>query len=209
MEKFTTLSGIAAPLMRANIDTDAIIPMKWLVTATRTGLGRGLFGAWRYLPDGSENPQFVLNQPPYRKACMIIAGANFGCGSSREHAPWALTDFGIRCIIAPSFASIFHENCVKNGILPVVLAQEQVDALAVSAQGGDAGIFQVDLRECVVIDPCGARYAFDIAPAHRKALLEGQDEIDLTLSHAAAIDQFQQADRSRRPWIYPQPRAAQ
>ena len=204
MEKFTTLTGIAAPLIRANVDTDAIIPMKWLVTASRTGLGLGLFGGWRYLADGSENPDFVLNKPPYRDAQILIAGANFGCGSSREHAPWALLDFGIRCIIAPGFASIFYENCFKNGILPLVLPQDQVETLAALAQAADATeTFCVDLRVSAVVDPRGTRYPFDLAAAHRTALLEGQDEIDLTLRHAAAIAAFQHGDRLRRPWIYP------
>ena len=135
MEPFITITGVAAPLLRADINTDAIIPMRWLVTATRDGLGKGLFSEWRYRPDGSEDPEFVLNQPLYRAAGILIAGANFGCGSSREHAPWALLDFGIRCIIAPGFASIFYENCLKNGILPVVLPLIDVENLASRQRG--------------------------------------------------------------------------
>ena len=205
MQKFTTLTGIAAPLLRANIDTDAIIPMQWLVTASRAGLGRGLFGAWRYQAGGGENPGFVLNQSPYRDAKILIAGSNFGCGSSREHAPWALLEFGIRCIIAPGFASIFHGNCIKNGILPVTLPQREIETLAaLAAAGTDSATFTVDLIKKVVVDVHGRSHRFELAQAFRTALLEGLDEIDLTLAQEAAITAFQRADLLRRPWIYPE-----
>lgn len=205
MQKFTTLTGIAAPLIRANIDTDTIIPMQWLVTASRAGLGRGLFGAWRYQPEGGENPEFVLNQRPYRDAKILIAGANFGCGSSREHASWALLEFGIRCIIAPGFASIFHGNCIKNGILPVTLPQTEIESLAaLAAAGADAATFTVDLIKKVVIDAHGRSHPFELAAAYRAALLEGLDEIEMTLAQEAAITAFQRADLVRRPWIYPE-----
>lgn len=204
MEKFTTLTGIAAPLFRADIDTDAIIPMRWLVTVSRAGLGRGLFGAWRYQPNGEETPEFVLNQHPYRAARILIVGANFGCGSSREHAAWALLDFGIRCVIAPGFASIFHGNCFKNGILPVTLPQSEVETLATLAAGrAEAATLTVDLIKSAVIDVHGRSYPFDLAASYRAALLEGLDEIGMTLAHEAAITVFQDRDRVRRPWIYP------
>ena len=203
MEPFTVLSGVAAPLYRADINTDAIIPMRWLVTATRTGLGKGLFGGWRYRADGSEDPAFVLNQPAYRGARILIGGPNFGCGSSREHAPWAFLDFGIRCIIAPGFASIFYENCLKNGILPVVLRTPEVGELAAWAeQAGPEARLTVDLTRNTIVDAAGRRRSFELEPLRRAALLEGRDEIDDTLKHAAAIAAFQARDREARPWVY-------
>ncbi len=198
MEPFITITGVAAPLLRADINTDAIIPMRWLVTATRDGLGKGLFSEWRYRPDGSEDPEFVLNQPLYRAAGILIAGANFGCGSSREHAPWALLDFGIRCIIAPGFASIFYENCLKNGILPVVLPLIDVENLASRQRGA----LTVDLVTQSISDADGRIAAFELEPSRRAALLEGRDEIDDTLSHAEAIAVFQARDREQRPWVW-------
>lgn len=204
MEPFIRLTGIAAPLFRADINTDAIIPMRWLVTATRTGLGKGLFGGWRYRADGGEDRAFVLNQPAYRGACMLITGPNFGCGSSREHAPWALLDFGIRCIIAPGFASIFYENCLKNGILPVVLPLAEVEELAAWAQqaGADARL-TVDLAQNVIVGPAKRSRSFELDAVRRAALLEGRDEINDTLRHAQAIAAFQARDRELRPWVYP------
>jgi 3-isopropylmalate/(R)-2-methylmalate dehydratase small subunit len=203
MEPFTVIEGIAAPLDRADVNTDAIIPMKWLVTATRTGLGKGLFGAWRYRPDGSENPDFVLNQPAYRAARILIAGQNFGCGSSREHAPWALLDFGIRCIIAPGYASIFYENCLKNGILPVVLSVTDVrEMTAWALDRGQEARLSVDLLRRTITDVDGRARTFELDNARRAALLEGRDEIDDTMRHAAAIAAFQARDRTARPWIY-------
>jgi len=203
MEPFTVIEGIAAPLDRADVNTDAIIPMKWLVTATRTGLGKGLFGAWRYRPDGSENPDFVLNQPAYRAARILIAGQNFGCGSSREHAPWALLDFGIRCIIAPGYASIFYENCLKNGILPVVLSATDVrEMTAWALDRGQEARLSVDLLRRTITDVDGRARTFELDNARQAALLEGRDEIDDTMRHAAAIAAFQARDRTSRPWIY-------
>ena len=203
MEPLRTLTGIAAPLYRADINTDAVIPMRWLVTATRTGLGKGLFGGWRYRADGTEDPAFVLNQPAYRSARILIAGANFGCGSSREHAPWALLDFGIRCIIAPGFASIFFENCIKNGILPAVLPEAEVSALAAwSARAGEQAVLTVDLERNRITDNAGRSWTIELEAARRTALIEGRDEIDDTLLHEQAIAAFQAVDRRQRPWVW-------
>ncbi len=206
MEPFTLLTGVAAPLYRADINTDAIIPMRWLVTATRTGLGKGLFGGWRYRADGSEDPAFVLNRPAYRAARILVTGPNFGCGSSREHAPWALLDFGIRCIVAPGFANIFYENCLKNGILPVVLPAPDVEGLAAWAQqAGPEARLTVDLTCNTIVDAAGRRRAFELEVSRRAALLEGRDEIDDTLRHEQAIAAFQERDREVRPWVYRTP----
>lgn len=199
MQPFTKITGVAAPLMRADINTDAVIPMRWLVTATRTGLGKGLFSEWRYRPDGSEDPGFVLNQAPYRSASILITGTNFGCGSSREHAPWALLDFGIRCIIAPGFASIFYENCLKNGLLPVVLPLVGVQTLAAR----EPTVLTVDLVTQCISDAGGTIATFELDASRRAALLEGRDEIDDTLRHAKAIAAFQSRDRHERPWVWP------
>jgi 3-isopropylmalate/(R)-2-methylmalate dehydratase small subunit len=198
MEPFTQITGIAAPLLRADINTDAIIPMRWLVTATRSGLGKGLFSEWRYQPDGNEDPAFVLNQAPYRAARILIAGPNFGCGSSREHAPWALLDFGIRCIIAPGFASIFYENCLKNGILPVVLPLAVVEKLAAR----EPGELTVDLITQTISGMDGHLTSFELDVSRRAALLEGRDEIDDMLRYADAITAFQARDRDKRPWVW-------
>ena len=198
MESFTKITGIAAPLLRADINTDAIIPMRWLVTATRSGLGKGLFSEWRYQPDGSEDPAFVLNQAPYRNARILITGSNFGCGSSREHAPWALLDFGIRCIIAPGFASIFYENCLKNGILPVVLPLDEVQKLAARKET----VLTVDLSGNSISDAGGHIATFELEASRRTALLDGRDEIDETLQHAAAIAAFQERDRVEHRWVW-------
>jgi 3-isopropylmalate/(R)-2-methylmalate dehydratase small subunit len=197
MEPFTVLTGVAAPLYRADVNTDAIIPMRWLITATRAGLGGGLFGGWRYRPDGTEDPGFVLNQPAYRAARMLIAGPNFGCGSSREHAPWALLDFGIRCIIAPGFASIFFENCLKNGILPAVLPEAEVEALAQWAQqAGAQARLTVDLTRNTIVDAGGSSRSFRprAFPAGRPARGPGRDRRH---AHARAGDSGVPGARSR------------
>lgn len=209
MEPCTQITGVAAPLFRADINTDAIIPMRWLVTATRDGLGRGLFSEWRFQADGSEAPAFVLNRTPFRAARILITGPNFGCGSSREHAPWALLDFGIRCIIAPGFASIFFENCLKNGILPVVLASSVVENLASWAEArGARAVLTADLVANEIRGDEGRIAAIELEASRRAALLQGWDEIDLTLAHADAIQAFQEQDRRQRPWVWGTARGA-
>ncbi|NVN11236.1 MULTISPECIES: 3-isopropylmalate dehydratase small subunit [Nguyenibacter] len=200
MEKFTVLTAIAAPLPEANIDTDKIIPARFLKTTKRSGLGVHAFDGMRYNPDGSERPDFVLNQPPYRDAGILITYDNLGCGSSREHAPWALLDFGIRCVIAPSFADIFFNNCFKNGILPIQLPRETCDALMEDARLGGNGRLTVDLERQVVIRPDGAEIGFEIDPLRRHLLLEGLDDIGQTLQHEAAIGAFETARERAQPW---------
>ncbi len=202
MEKFTRLTGIAAPLAMVNVDTDKIIPSKWLKTIGRTGLGRGLFEALRYDADGSENPDFVLNKAPYREAKILVTGANFGCGSSREHAVWALLDFGIRCVIAPDFADIFYPNALKNGILPVKLPEDQVDKLVKHAEAGDNAPLTVDLETQEITRPNGEAIAFEIDPFHKHCLLNGLDDIALTLEKAEAIAAFEEKQKGRQPWLY-------
>ncbi len=201
MEKFTRLTGIAAPLAMVNFDTDKIIPSKWLKTIGRTGLGKGLFEALRYDADGSENPDFFLNKAPYREAKILVTGANFGCGSSREHAVWALLDFGIRCVIAPELADIFHSNALKNGVLPVKLPQAQVDKLMKDAEAGDAPL-TVDLETQEITRPNGETIAFEIDPFHKHSLLNGLDDIALTLEKAEAIAAFEEKQKGRQPWLY-------
>ena len=201
MDRFTTLTGIAAPLPLVNVDTDMIIPKQYLKTIQRTGLGKGLFDEMRYLDDGSENPDFVLNKPAYRGAEILVAGENFGCGSSREHAPWALLDFGIRCVIAPSFADIFYNNCFKNGILPIVLPQEDVDRLMDDAGRGANAVVTVDLENREITGPDGGRIAFEVDSHRRRCLLEGLDDIGLTLERASAIDGFESSAAQSRPWV--------
>ena len=202
MQKFTQLRGVAAPLSLINVDTDMIIPKQFLKTIKRTGLGRNLFDEMRYRPDGSEIPDFVLNQPAYRGASILVAGENFGCGSSREHAPWALLDFGIRCIIAPSFADIFYSNCFKNGILPIVLPREQVDLLLADAERGANAIVTVDLEQQVITGPDGGAIRFNVDPFRRHCLLNGLDDIGLTLQQAVAIDTFETKQRTGQPWLW-------
>ncbi|MGH6719634.1 MAG: 3-isopropylmalate dehydratase small subunit [Alphaproteobacteria bacterium] len=202
MDTFTQLSGVAAPLPMINVDTDMIIPKQFLKTIKRTGLGRNLFNDMRYAQDGSEIPTFVLNQPAYRTAKILIAGDNFGCGSSREHAPWALLDFGIRCVIAPSFADIFFNNCFKNGILPVVLPRAVVDGLVAQAEQGTNAIFTVDLDAQTVSGPDGVAHRFEIDPFRKRCLLEGLDDVGLTLRKKAAIDAFEARQRAAEPWLY-------
>jgi len=205
MEKFTTLSGVAAPLPMMNVDTDMIIPKQHLKTIRRSGLGRHLFDEMRYIDDGSENPEFVLNRPAYRDAGILVSGANFGCGSSREHAPWALLDFGIRCVIAPSFADIFYNNCFKNGILPIVLPQEEVDKLMDDAERGANAVITVDLAAQVITGPDGGSIAFEIDPYRKHCLLNGLDDIGLTLEKAGAIDAFEAELADRAPWLHSSP----
>jgi len=201
MQPFTTLTGVAAPLPQVNVDTDMIIPKQYLKTIARTGLGRGLFDEMRYDAEGNEIPGFVLNQPAWRNAEILVAGENFGCGSSREHAPWALLDFGIRCVIAPSFADIFFNNCFKNGILPVVLDQEKVDVLMADAQKGANARVTVDLEAQAITTSDGRAIAFEVDPFRKHCLLNGLDDIGLSLEKTAAIDAFESRARTARPWV--------
>ena len=200
MQKFTTLTGIAAPMPLVNIDTDMIIPKQFLKTIQRSGLGKNLFDEMRYDRDGNEIADFVLNQPAYRKAEILVAGDNFGCGSSREHAPWALLDFGIRCVISTSFADIFFNNCFKNGILPIVLPQEQVDVLMADARKGANARVTVDLEAQTVTTSDGQSFGFAVDPHRKHCLLNGLDDIGLTLEKAAAIDNFEAKNAALRPW---------
>ncbi|MBK5947131.1 3-isopropylmalate dehydratase small subunit [Rhodobacter veldkampii DSM 11550] len=201
MDKFTTLTGIAAPMPLVNIDTDMIIPKQFLKTIKRTGLGVSLFDEMRHTPDGKEIADFVLNQPAYRKAQILVAGDNFGCGSSREHAPWALLDFGIRAVISTSFADIFFNNCFKNGILPIVLPQEAVDHLMEDARKGENARMTVDLEAQTVTASDGRVFPFDVDPFKKHCLLNGLDDIGLTLEKAAAIDTFETQAAQSRPWV--------
>ena len=201
MEKFTKLSGIAAPMPLVNIDTDMIIPKQFLKTIQRSGLGKNLFDEMRYTTDGQEIPDFVLNKPAYRNAQIIVAGDNFGCGSSREHAPWALLDFGIRCVISTSFADIFFNNCFKNGILPIVLPQEDVDKLMDDAQRGANAVITVDLENQTITGPDGGEISFEVDAFRKHCLLNGLDDIGLTLEKAAAIDSFETQAAQSRPWV--------
>ena len=202
MQKFTVLTGVAAPLPMINVDTDKIIPKQYLKTIKRTGLGKNLFDEMRYTPDGAERPDFVLNKPAYRRASILVAGSNFGCGSSREHAPWALLDFGIRCVIAPSFADIFYNNCFKNGVLPIRLGQAEVDLLLDDAARGANAILTIDLEKQEITGPDGGRIHFDIDPFRKHCLLNGLDDIGLTLEKASAIDAFEQRNRVGQPWLW-------
>ncbi len=200
MDKFTELTGIAAPLPMINVDTDMIIPKQFLKTIKRTGLGKNLFDEMRYDDDGNEIPGFVLNQQAYRSAEILVAGDNFGCGSSREHAPWALLDFGIRCVIAPSFADIFYNNCFKNGILPIALPQSEVDKLMDDAERGANATVTVDLVNQEIRGPDGGTISFDIDPFRKHCLLEGLDDIGLTLQHTDAISSYEGKQADSRPW---------
>ena len=201
MEKFTTLTGIAAPLPMINVDTDMIIPKQYLKTIKRTGLGVGLFAELRYDEEGQPKSDFVLHRPPYHQAKILIAGDNFGCGSSREHAPWALLDFGFRCIIAPSFADIFYNNCFKNGILPIRLPQAEIDKLLDDASRGANATITVDLENQEIRGPDGGVIQFDIDAFQKRCLIEGIDDIGLTLEKAEHIDRFETEARVRRPWV--------
>ena len=197
MEKFTTLEGVAAPLKIINVDTDMIIPKQYLKTIKRTGLGTALFSEMRYKEDGSENPDFVLNQPAYRKSQILVAGDNFGCGSSREHAPWALLDFGIRCVISTSFADIFYNNCFKNGILPIKVTPEQLDALFDDAERGSNATLTIDLEKQTIQGPDGGTITFELDPFRKHCLLNGLDDIGLTMEKGAKIDAFEDKLKQR------------
>ena len=200
MDKFVKLTGVAAPLPVVNIDTDMIIPKDYLKTIKRTGLGKGLFAEARYNEDGSVNESFVLNKPAYQNASILVAGDNFGCGSSREHAPWALLDFGIRCVISTSFADIFYNNCFKNGILPIGVSQDDLDKLMDDASRGSNAILTVDLEAQEITGPDGGRIGFEIDAFRRHCLLNGLDDIGLTLEKAASIDSFEKEAAASRPW---------
>ncbi len=199
MEKFTTFEGIVAPLDMINVDTDMIVPKQFLKTIKRSGLGANVFDEMRFRPDGSEIEDFVLNQPDYRQSQILVAGDNFGCGSSREHAPWALLDFGFRCVIAPSFADIFFNNCFKNGILPIALPQTEVDKLMADAKQGNGTVLTINLEAQTITRPNGETIAFDVDPFRRNCLIEGLDDIGLTLKKSEKIDAFE-AERNQLAW---------
>lgn len=201
MTPFRKLTGIAAPLRMINVDTDRIIPKQFLKTIRRTGLGANLFNDMRFTPDGAEIADFVLNRAPWRDAEILIAGENFGCGSSREHAPWALLDFGVRCVVAPSFADIFFANCVNNGILAIVLPRDEVHALLRDAESGHNARFTVDLETRTIVRPDGSALTFEIEPERRCRLLEGLDPIGLTLRREADIAAYEARTREDRPWL--------
>ena len=201
MDKFTTLTGVAAPMPIDNIDTDMIIPKQYLKTIKRTGLGAGLFSEMRYLVDGEPNPDFVLNKQAYKKAVIIVAGDNFGCGSSREHAPWALLDFGVRCVISTDFADIFYNNCFKNGILPVKVSAEDRAKLMDDAERGANAIISIDLESQEIRGPDGGVVRFEIDPARKHNLLEGIDDIGETMAKAGAISAFEGKASAARPWL--------
>ena len=199
MEKFTTFEGIAAPLDMINVDTDMIVPKQFLKTIKRSGLGANVFDEMRFRPDGSEIEDFVLNQSDYRQSQILVAGDNFGCGSSREHAPWALLDFGFRCVIAPSFADIFFNNCFKNGILPIALPQAEVDKLMSDANQGNGTVLSINLEAQTITRPNGEAIAFDVDPFRKNCLIEGLDDIGLTLKKSEKIDAFE-AERNQLAW---------
>jgi 3-isopropylmalate/(R)-2-methylmalate dehydratase small subunit len=202
MEKFTQLTGVAAPMPMINIDTDKIFPAIHLRTIKRTGLSKHLFEEIRFRPDGSENPDFVLNQEPYRHARILVAGDNFGCGSSREHAPWALIDFGISCVIAPSFADIFYNNCFKNGLLPIALPKEIVDRLMEDAKKGANAVMTIDLESQTISRPDGEKVHFEVDPFRKHCLLNGLDDIGLTEQKGAEIAAYESRARAARPWVF-------
>ena len=201
MEKYTKITGVAAPMPMINIDTDMIIPKQFLKTIKRSGLGKNLFDEMRFDDDGNEIPDFVLNKPQYRNAEILVAGDNFGCGSSREHAPWAIKDFGIRCVIAPGFADIFFNNCFKNGILPIPLPQDQVDVLMKDAERGANARMTVDLVAQTITTSDGEVIAFEVDAFKKHCLLEGLDDIGLTLEKVASIESFETQASAQRPWV--------
>ncbi|HKK05612.1 MAG TPA: 3-isopropylmalate dehydratase small subunit [Gammaproteobacteria bacterium] len=218
MEKFDKMTGLVAPLDRANVDTDAIIPKQFLKSIKRTGFGPNLFDEWRYLDHGEPgkdntgrplNPDFVLNQPRYQGASILLARENFGCGSSREHAPWALLDYGFRVIIAPSFADIFFNNCFKNGILPIVLPADVVDELFRAVEANEGYTLSVDLEAQTITKPDGGTIAFDVDGFRKRRLLEGLDDIGLTLEHAEDIRAYEQRHRQEAPWLFASPGGSQ
>lgn len=200
MDKFTTLTGVAAPLKIINVDTDMIIPKQYLKTIKRTGLGKGLFSEQRYKDDGSENPDFALNKPAYRSAKILVAGDNFGCGSSREHAPWALADFGIKCIISTSFGDIFYNNCFKNGVLPIRVSPEELEKLFDDADRGANATLTVDLEKQEIRGPDGGCIRFDLDPFRKHCMLNGLDDIGLTLEKKPAINTYEAKAHESRPW---------
>ncbi|MBL1436101.1 MAG: 3-isopropylmalate dehydratase small subunit [Rhodobacteraceae bacterium] len=201
MEKFTKLSGVAAPMPLINIDTDMIIPKLFLKTIKRSGLGKNLFDEMRYDDDGAEIPDFILNKPAYRNAQIIVAGDNFGCGSSREHAPWALLDFGIRVVISTSFADIFYSNCFKNGILPIILPQEDVDKLMDDAERGANAVINVDLESQTITGPDGGEVSFEVDAFKKHCLINGLDDIGLTMQKSDAIAAFEAQNATSMPWV--------
>jgi 3-isopropylmalate/(R)-2-methylmalate dehydratase small subunit len=201
MDKFTVLEGVAAPLPMINVDTDKVIPKQYLKTIERTGLGKGLFAEMRYKDDGSENPDFVLNKPAYRNAKIIVAGDNFGCGSSREHAPWALLDFGIRCVISTSFADIFYNNCFKNGILPIKVSPEDLEKLFDDANRGANATLTVDLEKQEIRGPDGGKVHFEIDAFRKHCLLNGLDDIGITMVKSAKIADHEAKAKAARPWM--------
>ena len=200
MEKFTKLEGVAAPMKMINVDTDMIIPKDYLKTIQRTGLGKGLFAELRYNDDGSPNPDFVLNKPAYRKAKILVAGDNFGCGSSREHAPWALLDYGITCVISTSFGDIFYNNCFKNGVLPVQVSPQDLDKLFDDAERGANATLTVDLAKQEIRGPDGGVVKFEVDPHRKHCLLNGLDDIGLTMVKRKKIDSFEENSKAARPW---------
>ena len=202
MQKFTKLTGVAAPMDAINVDTDQIIPKLHLRTIKRTGLGKVLFDELRFNPDGTEKPGFILNQEPYRKAEILVAGDNFGCGSSREHAPWALLDFGIRCVISTSFADIFYNNCFKNGILPITVSADELQALMADASDRENPVLTVDRHAQEITRPNGATVSFAIDEFRRECLLDGLDDIGLTMQKVDRIDAFEARQREQQPWLY-------
>ena len=201
MDKFTTLTGTAAPMPLVNIDTDMIIPKQFLKTIKRTGLGANLFDEMRFDREGNEIEDFVLNKPAYRDAQIIVAGDNFGCGSSREHAPWALLDYGIRCVISTSFADIFYNNCFKNGVLPIAVSQEELDKLMDDAERGANATLTVDLEAQTISGPDGGEISFEIDPFKKHCLLHGLDDIGQTMEKVDAIDAFEAGSSAERPWL--------
>jgi 3-isopropylmalate/(R)-2-methylmalate dehydratase small subunit len=200
MEKFTHLEGVAAPLKLINVDTDMIIPARFLKTIKRTGLGKHLFAAMRYKNDGTENPDFVLNKPAYRKAKILVADDNFGCGSSREHAPWALADFGIRCVISTQFGDIFYNNCFKNGLLPIKVSPEDLEKLFDDAERGANATLSIDLEKQEIRGPDGGVVKFDIDPHRKHCLLNGLDDIGQTMVKSKKIDDYESKAKAARPW---------
>ncbi len=202
MDKFITLTGVAAPLNLINIDTDMIIPKQFLKTIARTGLGKSLFFEMRFDNDGNEVADFVLNKPAYRNASILVTGENFGCGSSREHAPWALADFGIKCVIAPSFADIFYNNCFKNGILPIRLPQDDIDKLLEDADRGANATVTVDLETQVITGPDGGSISFEVEEFRKHCLLNGLDDIGLTMQRTAEVESYESKQRLSQPWLY-------
>ena len=202
MDKFTSLTGVAAPMNIRNIDTDMIIPKQFLKTIKRTGLGKNLFFEMRFDDDGNEIADFVLNQPAYRDACILVAGDNFGCGSSREHAPWALADFGIRCVISTSFADIFYNNCFKNGILPIRLSKEDVDKLMDDANRGANATVTVDLESQTIKGPDGGEIHFNVEEFRKHCLLNGLDDIGLTMQRKDKIDTYEDGQKLSQPWLF-------